>query len=498
MTATPLPAAGYFNGAITNAQAKDAQDAILAFLRQSGLGNYAESTLTLASDIITPTTGVHAIETQASASADNCTNIAVTNMIDGQLLLVRAANASHVVTLKHGSGGSGQLSLKGSADAVLDATDKWVLLKLTSTTWEEVFRSWTVDNSRFCGATGGTANAITVTPTQPLTTYTGSRLTMLITTTNTTEAVTINPSALGVVNIKQRRFGVVTNPGIGQLLSGTMVSVDWDGTQYIIENPGEAESAALTAASTLDLTAAAVTGNSGVLGGTTAVTAITMPRGMTFEIYHNALTPFTHGASLVCLSGASITTAVGDISRWRGFGNVVYMVSYQLASGRALVEPATIPSGSPAQAPVRQRTATYTAYTGAHTLVQDDTAPTTSETEAILSATSALTCQSTSNYLRVEGFVTYDCSSSGQLMIFAVFRDSETDAYLVFPDKDEGNNSLEGFAFSIEIPVPDTSAHTYTLRAGSSGGNIYINGDNTGRFYAGKCNTYLKVTEIKA
>jgi hypothetical protein len=335
MTGTPLPAADYFSDSgRTNAEAKAAQDAILAFLRQSGLGNYAESTLTLATDIITPTTGVHSIETQGGAASDNCTNVAVDNMLDGQLLLLRAVNAAHVVTLKHNSGGSGQLSLKGAADAVLDATDKWVLFKLTGTTWEEIFRSWIVDNNRFCGTTGGTANAITVTPTQPLTSHTNARLTMNIATPNTAEAVTITPSGLTAKDVKQRRFGTLTDCGIGQLVG--LVSMSYDGTQYVLENPLDAQSSAITAASTVDLTASTVTGNYAVLNGTTTITAITLPVGKEFTFYHNAITPITHGASLTCLTGASITTAVGDISIWRRDGTVTRMISYSRASGLSL------------------------------------------------------------------------------------------------------------------------------------------------------------------
>lgn len=156
-------------------------------------------------------------------------------------------------------------------------------------------------------------------------------------------------------------------------------------------------------------------------------------------------------------------------------------------------------SGLPTQAPVRSSTTSYTAYTGSHTVPQDNTKPTTSETEAILAATASLTCLNTSNFLRFEGFVPYDAASSGDRFVVCVFRDAETTAYLTFPFKDAGNNNLEGVAFSAEIQVPDTSAHTYTLRAGTASGSaFYINGDNTGQFYNGTAQCYLKVSEIKA
>lgn len=156
-------------------------------------------------------------------------------------------------------------------------------------------------------------------------------------------------------------------------------------------------------------------------------------------------------------------------------------------------------SGSPTQAPVRKITTTYTAYTGSHTVPQDDTLPTTSETEAIFTATSSLTCNSTSNFLRFEGQIVYDVASSGDRFVAAIFVDSDVSATYVIQDKDEGNNNVETLTFCFEVQVPNTSAHTYTLRCGTSSGNsFYINGDNTGRYYGGGCVTYFKVTEIKA
>lgn len=137
---TALPAASYFTGSITNLQAKQAQDDMLAFVRQL-LGGAAESTLTLSSDAATPTGGCHSIDSQAAASTDNLANLATTNLPDGSFLMIRAANASHVITVKHNAGGAGQIALAGAVDYVLDTTSKWLLLKRTSTNWEEIFRS---------------------------------------------------------------------------------------------------------------------------------------------------------------------------------------------------------------------------------------------------------------------------------------------------------------------------------------------------------------------
>jgi hypothetical protein len=139
---TTLPVAGYIsNAARTQAEAKQALEDTIAAIGEL-LGGKVESTLTLASDACTPTGGVHAIDSEAAASTDNLATINQTNAPDGRLLLIRAANAGHVITVKHAAGGTGQILLTDSADLVLQSTKQWLLLKRTGTSWEEVLRSY--------------------------------------------------------------------------------------------------------------------------------------------------------------------------------------------------------------------------------------------------------------------------------------------------------------------------------------------------------------------
>lgn len=104
------------------------------------LGAQAESTLTIASGDVTPTRAIHSLDTEAAAAADDLDHFLQTNLDDGRLLLVRAVNASHVVTLKHNTGGAGNIQSVNGADIVLDATTKWVLFQRRSTSWYEVIR----------------------------------------------------------------------------------------------------------------------------------------------------------------------------------------------------------------------------------------------------------------------------------------------------------------------------------------------------------------------
>lgn len=236
MTGTPLPAASYFSGSITNSNAKSAQDATLAFIRQSLLGGAAETQLTIASGAVVPTGASHKIETEASAATDVLDHITVTNMIDGQLLLLRCHDASHVVTIDHGAGGSGQILLYGATDLVLNSTSKWVLLKLNGTTWEEVMRNF---DTRFvvCGTAGGTTNALTLTPAVAIPSYETQQLYMFTPASNNTSSATVNISGLGVKTFKKLLNGALTNLEANDLVANIPAMAVYDGTQPVLLNP---------------------------------------------------------------------------------------------------------------------------------------------------------------------------------------------------------------------------------------------------------------------
>lgn len=109
------------------------------------LGGAAESELTIASGSVTPITAGHAIDTESDAASDDLDTIATTNMPDGRLLLIRAADAARTVVVKDAAGGDGQIHLADNADFSLDDTDKWLLLARRGADWYEVFRSFGAD-----------------------------------------------------------------------------------------------------------------------------------------------------------------------------------------------------------------------------------------------------------------------------------------------------------------------------------------------------------------
>jgi hypothetical protein len=103
------------------------------------LGAQPTTTLTIASGVITPTRGVHSVDTEAMAGADDLTNIVTTNLDNGRLLLLRTVSDSRDVTIKHAAGGAGQIFLRRGVDLALTESALWILLIRDGTDWREVF-----------------------------------------------------------------------------------------------------------------------------------------------------------------------------------------------------------------------------------------------------------------------------------------------------------------------------------------------------------------------
>lgn len=147
-----LPAASYLSNATrTVAEMKDGLENQRDFIADL-LGGSARNKLTIAGGVITPpdgsSGGVHTIETEALAAADDLATVSLTNVPDGRILIFYADNASRVVTLKHAAGGAGQFVLRDSVDVVLDALDKWVMCQRRGNDLVEMARGYGVDHYR--------------------------------------------------------------------------------------------------------------------------------------------------------------------------------------------------------------------------------------------------------------------------------------------------------------------------------------------------------------
>lgn len=138
---TDYAAANYISdNARTEGEAKQFFEDLLAAVKEMpGGGAIAE--LTISSGVVTPTKALHSIDTQGNAAADDLDTIVQTNHPDGRLLIVRCEDASRVVTLKHLSGGTGQIRTATGDHIILDALGQYVGLVRCGTEWREVFRT---------------------------------------------------------------------------------------------------------------------------------------------------------------------------------------------------------------------------------------------------------------------------------------------------------------------------------------------------------------------
>lgn len=103
----------------------------------------AETTLTIASGVITPPgggPGTFAVDTEAAAANDDLTNIALTNIPDGSEIWIHPANSARSMTVKHNAGGSGTIMLSTGGDFTLGNTTHILKLKRQGTTMVEVGR----------------------------------------------------------------------------------------------------------------------------------------------------------------------------------------------------------------------------------------------------------------------------------------------------------------------------------------------------------------------
>lgn len=227
-----------------------------------------------------------------------------------------------------------------------DTTEPWIL-KMFNGTANDITLG-TIDPTNFWfkptgtsiwgGSAGGTANAITLTPTIPLTAYAaGVVYECLITATNTSETVTVNVSALGTKNVKASIGVGKVNIPIGGLQNGMIARFVYDGTDFLLLNVRAYNKGAdIATAGTVNLDSA--TGDYLSLTGTTTVTAITLAVGQERTCHCGGAFILTHGASLILPGAANITTVAGDVFVVRGeAAGVVRVVNYMRASGAPLV-----------------------------------------------------------------------------------------------------------------------------------------------------------------
>lgn len=108
-----------------------------------GVRSQLQGTLTIATGAVTPTgPGTFIIDTEASAATDDLDTLTATNMADGDVIVVMAANSARTVVIKNGTG-----NIACGADVTLDnVLDRAVLQ------WDNGNSSWVLLSSSNNGA----------------------------------------------------------------------------------------------------------------------------------------------------------------------------------------------------------------------------------------------------------------------------------------------------------------------------------------------------------
>lgn len=234
---TALPASGYpSNAARTEAEMKQYFEDTLAAAAES-LGGRAETALVISGGSIIPTLGIHTVDTEGGAASDDLDRLAVTTQEDGRLVLLRCADAARVVTIRHAQGGSGQILTRSGTSIVLDQTKKWVLLKRTGTSWEELAR---FGFELVVPATTGTSTAYALDPgaERPYGYYAGlkirGRAHIACGASPTINVTGVGGAGLGIKNLRKIAGGAKVALAANDLATGQGFEAVYDGTEFVL------------------------------------------------------------------------------------------------------------------------------------------------------------------------------------------------------------------------------------------------------------------------
>ena len=138
----------------------------------------------------------------------------------------------------------------------------------------------------------------------------------------------------------------------------------------------------------------------------------------------------------------------------------------------------------------------YSSYaSGTGTIPRDDTIP--QKTEGNERMTCTITPVSSKNKLKIE--VVAQLSNSGVTdLTAALFQDSTSGALCSGASTTPGGNSRAPISFTYYMEAGTTSATTFKVRVGGSGGTTYFNGFSGGRLYGGTMYSSITITEIQS
>jgi hypothetical protein len=184
------------------------------------------SELTIAAGAITPTSGLHSVDTELDAASDDLDAIDQTNLPDGSLLFIRNDTDGRAVVVKHGIVGAGQILLADGQDLTLDGTAKGLWLRREGTTWAEVAR---LLGAASFAAKQATVESFTDATVRALTRDDDGKLFLL---DASTAAFTVPlPAVAAVPNGTEYSFRMIGGGGLDG--SGNRVTIDGSGAEIV-------------------------------------------------------------------------------------------------------------------------------------------------------------------------------------------------------------------------------------------------------------------------
>lgn len=132
--------------------------------------------------------------------------------------------------------------------------------------------------------------------------------------------------------------------------------------------------------------------------------------------------------------------------------------------------------------------------TGSGTFTLNDVIPTTANGDQYLSVT--YTPKSATNKLQIDVDLNWSNSSSGQDIFMGIFQDSNANALCAVPLVNLSNGHNYNNVMHHEMVAGTTSATTFKVRMGSTGGTITLNGNGGTRIFGGVNLSSITVTEV--
>jgi hypothetical protein len=308
----------------------------------------------------------------------------------------------------------------------------------------------------WCGTAGGTADALTLTPSPAISAYaTGQRFQFKASSSANTGAATVAVSGLTAKAIQLNDAALVA----GDIAANKYYEILYDGTAFQltrVSGTGGAP-ASETVAGIIEIATAAETTT-----GTDDTRAITPLKLTTFA-------PAT----------ATIDTAADK---------VIF-----LDATDSKIKQGSFPSTSLA----KPQSATYATNADLSTTIPvDDSIPQSSEGTEIV--TVSITPSSASNKVRVRAYFYGQGNSSVVNMVGAIFRDSVANALtggVGYARSTATNTAMGAFIEVVDSPAT-TSATTYKLRIGPDAGTMRLNGSTSARLFGGAMTVGIFVEEV--